>query len=47
MIIRGINDMRFNSSPTQAPNQEEEEIDKMAPIDKVRKKKEDEIGKII
>jgi len=37
--IKGINDKRFSSSPTQAPNQEEEEIDKVVPKNKVNKNK--------
>jgi len=37
--IKGINDKRLSSSPTQAPNQEEEEIDKVVPINKVNKNK--------
>lgn len=37
--IKGINDKRLSSSPTQAPNQEEEEIDKVVPKSKVNKNK--------
>jgi len=37
--IRGINDNKFNSRPTQAPNQEDEEIDNTVPINKVDKNK--------
>jgi len=37
--IKGIKDNKFNSNPTQAPNQEEEEIDNTVPISKVDKNK--------
>lgn len=37
--IRGINDKRLSSSPTQAPNQEEDETDKVVPRSKVNKNK--------
>jgi len=37
--IKGIKDKRLSSRPTQAPNQEEEEIDKVVPISKVNKNK--------
>jgi len=37
--IKGINDNKFNSSPIQAPNQEDEEIDNNVPINKVDKNK--------
>lgn len=37
--IRGIKDKRLSSSPTQAPNHEDEEIDKVVPISKVNKNK--------
>lgn len=47
LIIRGINDNRFNSRPIQAPNQEDDEIESKEPISKVKKKKREEIGKII
>lgn len=33
--IKGINDNKFSSRPTQAPNQEDEEIDNTVPINKV------------
>lgn len=36
---KGINDKRLSSSPTQAPNQEEEEIDNVVPKSKVNKNK--------
>lgn len=37
--IKGINDKRLSSSPTQAPNQEDEETDKVVPKSKVDKNK--------
>lgn len=46
-MIRGIKDIRFNSNPIQAPNQEVDDTDKIAPASKVKKKKREEIGKII
>lgn len=37
--IRGIEDMRLNSSPIQAPNQEEDEMERRIPNDKEEKNK--------
>ena len=37
VVINGMNDNRFNSSPNHAPNQEVEEIDKMVPVSSVNK----------
>jgi len=37
--IKGINDKRLSSKPTHAPNQEEEETDKVVPIRSVKKNK--------
>lgn len=37
--IKGINDKRLSSSPTQAPNQEDEETDKVVPKSRVNKNK--------
>ena len=39
--------MIFNSSPIQAPNHETEETERTTPIIRVKKKKREEIGKII
>ena len=33
--IKGINDIKFSSRPTQAPNQEEEEIERREPLNNV------------
>ena len=38
--IHGINDIRFNSKPHHAPNQESDEIDKITPPIKVEKNKQ-------
>lgn len=37
VVIRGMKESRFNSSPNQAPNQEVEEIDNTVPVSKVEK----------
>lgn len=37
VIIRGIKERRFNSKPTQAPNQEEDEIVNPVPSNSVEK----------
>lgn len=37
-LIKGIKDIKFNSSPHQAPNQDSEEIDRIVPVVKPTKK---------
>ncbi len=37
IAIRGIKESKFSSRPIQAPNQEEEEIDKKVPVNNVQK----------
>lgn len=37
VVIKGIKEIKFNSNPSQAPNQEVDEIDKKVPINSVEK----------
>ena len=39
VLIRGIKESRFNSSPSHAPNQEVEETDRIVPVSRVEKNK--------
>lgn len=39
VVIKGIKESKLSSSPSQAPNQDDEEIDKTVPVSKVEKKK--------
>lgn len=37
VVIKGINDNKFNSNPNHAPNQDVDEIDRIVPVNNVKK----------